>query len=473
MHINSFRRTSPQPSVAIIGTGISGLSAAWLLAPHADVTVYERASRIGGHSNTVDVDLPDGRAAVDTGFIVYNQDAYPNLTALFRHLDVETCATNMSFAASLNGGAMEYSGASLGGLVAQKHNLLRPRFWLMLYDLQRFYRKAPTLAHDADHRSRTLGEFIAAESYGAAFVEDHLLPLSAAIWSAKPADILDYPVSAFVRFHENHGLLKFTGRPVWRTVSGGSRRYVEALSSEFANRIRLNARLCAIRRTAGGVELVDEAGEVARHDHVIVATHADQALSFLADPTPRERELLSSFKYSRNETWLHGDADLMPKRKSVWASWNFIGGVGQNRAGERLVVSYWMNRLQKLATRENLFVTLNPSREPRADLTYRIETYEHPIFNRRAIEAQRRLWSLQGNGGVWYCGSYFGSGFHEDGLQAGLAVAEELGRTEGLTGVCRPWQVENESARICIAAPAAAPALTPAPATGVGARDAA
>lgn len=472
MHTNSFRRTSPQPSAAIIGTGISGLSAAWLLAPHADVTVYEGASRVGGHSNTVDVALPDGCVAVDTGFIVYNQDAYPNLTALFRHLDVETCATDMSFAASLKGGAMEYSGASLGGLVAQRRNIVRPRFWSMLYDLQRFYRKAPALAHDPDHVSRTLGEFIAAENYGAAFVEDHLLPLSAAIWSAKPADILDYPVSAFVRFHENHGLLKFTGRPVWRTVSGGSRRYVEALSSEFSDRIRLDAGLVAIRRTAGGVELVDEAGRVARHDHVIIATHADEALDLLADPTPGERELLSSFKYSRNETWLHSDADLMPRRRSVWASWNFIGE-GHDRAGEPLVVSYWMNRLQRLATRENLFVTLNPTRKPRADLTHRIETYEHPIFDRRAIEAQKRLWSLQGDGGVWYCGSYFGSGFHEDGLQAGLAVAEELGRAEGLTGVRRPWQVENESARICITAAAAAPASTSAPAGGVGTRDAA
>ena len=456
MPSNSKSQNASRPSVAVIGTGISGLSAAWLLAPHVDLTVYEAASRIGGHSNTVDVDLSGESVAVDTGFIVYNEEAYPNLTALFRHLNVQTCPSDMSFAASLDGGALEYSGASLRGLFAQKRNLVSPRFWGMLYDLQRFYRHAPSVAHEPAWASRTLGEFVASEKYGTPFVEHHLLPLSAAIWSAPPGEILQYPVSAFVRFHENHGLLKLSGRPVWRTVSGGSRRYVQALTERFHGSIRLNCRLAAVRRNVHGVEIIDETGAVAHHDHVILATHADQALAMLADPTPLESELLSSFSYSRNEAWLHSDPSFMPRRRSVWASWNFIGGAKRDVAGGPLVVTYWMNNLQQLRTRHELFVTLNPATQPRSDLTHRIERYEHPVFDRQAIAAQGRLWSLQGEGGLWYCGAYFGSGFHEDGLQSGLAVAEHLARSQGIPGVRRPWQVANESSRICVSTPAAA-----------------
>lgn len=428
-----------QNSIAICGTGISGLSAAWLLAPDNDITIYEEADRTGGHSNTVPVAVNGREVSVDTGFIVYNEVTYPNLTALFDYLDVPTHATNMSFAASLRGGETEYSGESIPGLFAQKSNLLRGRFWAMLYDLQRFYRHAPADARALQHREQTLGEYLRAKKYCDAFVNDHLLPLSAAIWSAAPGDMLDYPLAAFVQFHDNHGLLKFAGRPVWRTVRGGSRVYVDRLTQRFADRINTKSGVVSIHRRVDGVEIVDRTGRVELFDNVIIASHADQALAMLADPSPEEQRLLSCFRYSQNEAFLHSDPALMPRRKKVWASWNFI----ESETGEdRLVVSYWMNKLQDLGTCPDLFVTLNPVQAPREDLCHRVETYEHPVIDRTAIDAQKQLWSLQGVNRTWFCGAWFGAGFHEDGLQSGLAVAEQLG------GVRRPWTVANQSGRI-------------------------
>ncbi len=427
------------------------MSAAWLLAPHFDVTVLEADNRIGGHSNTVSIPLSGKEVDVDTGFIVFNEATYPNLTALFQHLGVETQGTNMSFAASMRGGSMEYSGESLGGLIAQKSNLLRPRFWSMLYDLQRFYRMAPAAIRQnnpgasAITNSMTLGQFLNHHRFGSAFIDDHLLPLSAAIWSANPGDILNYPVEAFVRFHENHGLLNFTNRPIWRTVVGGSKNYVKKLTAGYSQSIVLDAQLASIRRHQDGVDLIDILGKSMRFDHVILATHADQALELLGDPSARERDLLSAIRYSRNEAWLHSDPALMPKRQTAWASWNFLQESGEH---ERLVVTYWMNKLQKLNTNRDLFVTLNPNVEPRADLCHRVETYEHPVVDFAALNAQKHLWSLQGINRTWFCGAYFGAGFHEDGLQSGLAAAEALAAANGCPEIRRPWRVADESGRI-------------------------
>lgn len=430
--------------IAIIGTGISGMSAAWMLAPDHDITVYESASRIGGHSNTVTVDCDGSAVDVDTGFIVYNELTYPNLAALFDYLDVATLETNMSFAASLRGGTTEYSGESIAGLVAQKRNLVRGRFWSMLYDLQRFYRNAPRDVLNGNAAGQTLGGYLCAGEYGEAFVRDHLLPLSAAIWSASPGDMLAYPVEAFVQFHENHGLLKFVDRPIWRTISGGSKTYVKKLTRDFADRIILDARIRRVRRTSGGVEIFHDDGRCEYFDQVIFATHADQALALLEDPTEAELSLLSSFRYSTNFAYLHSDVSLMPKRKPVWASWNYIDGKYSTGA---LVVTYWMNKLQDLGTDKDLFVTLNPEQLPQEHLCHRVETYQHPVIDGAAIKAQQQLWSLQEVNDTWYCGAYFGAGFHEDGLQAGLAVAEQLG------GRRRPWSVENESGRIQVKSP--------------------
>jgi predicted NAD/FAD-binding protein len=426
----------PRKRIAVVGTGISGMSAAWLLSQRHDVTVYERDGRLGGHSNTVEVDTPDGVVPVDTGFIVYNEKTYPNLTALFAHLDVPTHPSEMSFAVSLKEGELEYSGSSLNGLFAQRSNVFRPRFWSMLNDLWRFYREAPRDLSSLDDLS-SLEQYLDAGYYGEVFRSDHLLPMAAAIWSASPGLMLQYPAASFIRFHDNHGLLRLRNRPQWRTVAGGSRTYVDALTHRFKDAVRLANGVTAIRRQPEGVEVRDCSGRADHFDDVVIATHADQALALLEQPTTQERNLLGAFRYSQNRAVLHSDPALMPQRKAAWASWNYIGGKG---TAETPTVTYWMNALQHLATAQNLFVTLNPMVEPQQVL--REEHYDHPIFDAAAMSAQRRLWSLQGGNRTWFCGSYFGAGFHEDGLQSGLAVAETLG------GVRRPWSVENESGRI-------------------------
>ena len=435
-------RVSERLKIAVIGTGISGMAAAWLLAKRHDVTVYERADRIGGHSNTVDAHTPQGVVPVDTGFIVYNEQTYPNLTAMFAHLDVPTIASEMSFAVSLDDGALEYAGGDrIAPLFAQKRNLLRPRFWSMLRDLYRFYRDAPGDIARLGPQA-TLGDYLKVGGYGVAFRDDHLLPMAAAIWSAPAKAMLDYPAAAFTRFNDNHGLLKLTNRPVWRTVRGGSRAYVNKLTASYAGHIRLNENIVSIRRNPDGVEIDTATGDTQRYDHVVMATHADQALSLLDNASRDERAVLTKFRYSRNLAVLHCDEGLMPRRRAVWSSWNYIGARDGADAG--VTVSYWMNRLQNLSTEKPLIVTLNPQRPPHAGTIYHSEVYEHPMLDTAALAAQGRLWSLQGVNRTWFCGAYFGAGFHEDGLQAGLAVAEQLGN------VRRPWTVANESGRICL-----------------------
>ncbi|MGN6571377.1 MAG: NAD(P)/FAD-dependent oxidoreductase, partial [Pseudolabrys sp.] len=398
----------PRLKIGVIGTGISGLSAAWLLSQRHDVTVYERASRPGGHSNTVEVRSADRAIPVDTGFIVYNPKNYPNLTALFDHLGVPTKPSDMSFGVSLDGGQLEYAGTNLLGLFAQRRNLLRPRFMSMLRDLLRFYREAP--AANLTDPSVTLGDYLDAGGYGEAFCRDHLLPMAAAIWSAPPEAMLAYPAASFIRFHANHGLLQLTDRPEWRTVEGGSRTYVRKLTAAFADHIKLDCAAASVRRTGHGVVVRDAEGGERQFDHIVLATHADEALALLSDADGEENDVLGAFRYSRNLTVLHTDARFMPVRHRAWSSWNFIGDRG---TASGICVTYWMNRLQSLAG-PDLFVTLNPARPPHAGTLLHSEIYEHPMFDTRAILAQSRLWSLQGRGNVWFCGAYFGAGFHED-----------------------------------------------------------
>ena len=430
--------------IAVIGSGISGLSAAWLLGQHHDVRVYEQDSWAGGHANTVDVDGPGGPIAVDTGFIVYNERNYPNLTALFRHLGVETRASSMSFAASLDDGGFEYSSNDIFGLVGQPSNLVSPRFWSMVRDILRFYGEARTLAQNPQWADMMLGDVLAARRYSAALVNDHVLPMCAAIWSATTEEIRAFPFASFARFFSNHGLFNVGTRPQWRTVSGGSRSYVEKLRRGLGERVLTSTGVRRVVRRPDGVTIEDVHGGRAEFDSVVVATHADQALRLLDAPSADESRLLGAFRYGDNVAVLHEDPSLMPRRRRVWSSWNYVAGAADGE-GRPLCVSYWMNRLQGLDPRRPLFVTLNPVREPAPELTHRIFNYRHPLLDGAAINAQRRLWGLQGLRRTWFCGAYFGYGFHEDGLQSGLAVAEALG------GVRRPWTVENESGRIHLA----------------------
>jgi len=439
------RDGSPRPRrIAVIGTGIAGMAAAWLLSQRHQVTVFERGDYVGGHSNTVDVPGPKGRSIpVDTGFIVYNTVNYPNLTALFDHLGVPTQRSDMSFSASLDDGALEYAGTGLGGLLAQAGNVVRPRFWSMLRDLRRFYKEAPAFLDDPRSQVISLGDYLRENGYGKAFIEDHLLPMGAAIWSTPTADMRDYPAAAFIRFFENHGLLRLRDRIEWRTVTGGSREYVRRLTAPYADRIRLNTKIVSVQRIDDCVMIEDLRGEISVVDDVVLACHADEALALLLDADDRERTILRGFRYTRNRAILHADRSLMPRARRAWTAWNFLGTRGDD-GGRQVSVTYWMNTLQGIDRRAPLFVTLNPPREPARETVQRGFLYDHPLFDRESLAAQAQIWRLQGQRNTWFCGAYMGAGFHEDGLQAGLAVAEALG------GLRRPWRVPDENGRILV-----------------------
>ena len=425
-----FGKPSAVKKIAVIGGGIAGLGAAWSLARRHDVTLFESAARLGGHTHTVEIDDNGQRIAVDTGFIVYNVRNYPNLIALFDHLGVPTAASDMSFGVSLGNGRLEYAGTDLGGLFAQRRNAVNPRFWRMLRDIRRFYGAAQGYL-ETSGESLSVQQLLEREKYSQAFIEDHLIPMAAAIWSASRHDIGQYPAAAFIRFFDNHGLLDLGRRPQWRTVSGGSREYVARLVEDTVMTIRTDAAIASVSRGAGIVTIVDEEGQREDFDEVVVATHADQALDLLADASAQERAVLGAFAYSDNVAYLHEDRRLMPRRRAAWSSWNYLQGeTSDDRAP--LCVSYWMNRLQPLATRRQLLVTLNPPFAPAGILTRGRYVYEHPIFTTTTALAQQRSIAIQGKQQTWFCGSYFGHGFHEDALQSGLWVADQLGCE-------RPW----------------------------------
>ena len=433
--------------IAVVGSGISGLSCAWLLSQGHDVTLFEADDRLGGHSSTVDAPAPHEPVAVDTGFIVYNETNYPNLTALFAHLNVPTKPAMMSFAVSIDDGAFEYCSQGLGALFAQKRNYASPKFWRMIGDLLRFQKQAPRDLAELERTGETLETYLVRGGYGALFREAHLLPQAAAIWSCTMGQMADYPAASFVRFYMNHNLLKVDLRPTWRTVDGGSRSYVARLVEDFRGRIVTSAGVVGVLRGLDGAALRFEDGRLERFDAVVLATHSDQALKLLEAPSAEDRRLLGAIGYRPNHVILHRDTSLMPKRRKAWAAWTHLGY--SDRAGEG-GVTYWMNELQSLPG-PPLFVSLNPAKAPDPALVIGEWDYEHPVFDAAAVAAQSELWSLQGRRNVWFAGAWFGSGFHEDGLQAGQAVAEQLG------GVRRPWSVENESGRIQVHAPSVDP----------------
>ncbi len=409
--------------IAVVGAGIAGLGAAWTLARRHQVTLFEAQDYLGGHSHTVEADFSDASIPVDTGFIVYNEHNYPNLNALFATLDVPTEPSDMSFGVSISGGALEYAG-SPAGLFAQRSNLFKPRFWAMVSSLWRFYKAAPGLVARGGLDGQTIEQLLITRGTTTVFREDHLLPMMAAIWSAPVEAIRTFPAEHVMRFFDDHRLFKIGERPKWRTVSGGSREYVSRLATGLHD-VRLSTPITRIVRSSDAVTVTTRDGDSESFDHVVIGAHGDQALAMLADATPREREVLSAFKFETNRAVLHSDPALMPVRRSVWSSWNYLDA--RDPCGDKVSSTYWMNRLQNIDHRYPLFLSINPVIEPSPELMFNEFSYAHPLYDLGTIAAQRSLDYIQGAQRTWFCGAYCGYGFHEDGLSAGLEVARRLG----------------------------------------------
>ena len=409
--------------VAIIGSGIAGMVSAWTLhnAGHA-VTVYEAGSYIGGHTNTVAVMLAGKSYAIDTGFIVFNDWTYPNFIRLLDIIGVASKPTTMSFSVRDARSGLEYNGASLNTLFAQRRNLLRPSFYRMIRDILRFGREAPALLGGDDHQL-TLGEYVDQQKYSPQFIEHYLLPMGGAIWSAGTAAMRQFPARYFVQFFKNHGMLSVDARPQWRVVEGGSWNYAKVLVASFRDRIRLNTSVQSISRHAQGVTVVAD-GKAERFDHVVIAAHGDQALSLLSDPSVAETEILSGFTYTRNEAVLHTDVGVMPRRRRAWAAWNYHL-TGEENAP--VPVTYDMNALQGIDAPERFLVTLNPPIGLAPERVLRRIHYQHPHYSLAAVKSQSRWKEINGVNRTYFCGAYWGYGFHEDGVVSALKVAEQFG----------------------------------------------
>jgi len=416
--------------VAVVGSGVSGLVAAWRLHRRHEVTVFEASDWIGGHVHTVPVEIDGAHLAVDTGFIVYNEPTYPRFAGILAELGVPTRPTDMSFSVGCEASGLEWSSCGLNGVFAQRRNLLRPHFHRVLRDMPRFNREAKALLASGDAKV-TLGDWLCGAGYSREFRDLYIVPMGAAIWSADPDRLLEFPAASFARFFHNHGLLDRRRRVPWRVVEGGSARYVEALAAGFRDRIRLRAPVRALRRHADRVDVLTDAGAQS-FDRVILACHSDQALALLADPSPAERQVLGAIAYQPNDVALHTDPSLMPRTRRAWASWNYqVPWRGRDTMPGRAVVTYHMNRLQGFAAPRDVFVTLNATDaiDP-ARLLARFR-YDHPVLNASATAAQRFHDRIDGLRRTHFCGAYWGYGFHEDGVRSALAVCARLGE---------PWE---------------------------------
>lgn len=445
MKLGEIERAAGGPRrVAVIGGGIAGLGAAWLLSRHHRVTLFEAGSYVGGHTNTVDVDIGGVSHPVDTGFLVFNRRTYPNLCALFEHLGVKHVESEMSFGVSLAHAGIEWAGSDLGTVFAQRSNLLRPAFLGMLRDILRFNRETTRMARDGDTPAVSLGDYLDAGRYGEAFRDWYLLPMAAAIWSCPTGQMLDTPLATFVRFCQNHGLLQVFDRPLWRSVKGGGRRYVRELAGRIPD-FRLNCPVRSVTRETPGLRVTHAEGSEV-FDQIVLACHSDQALKILGyTATDGQREILSAIRYQPNRAVLHTDPRLLPRDRKLWSAWNYFAGSGE--PGEQPVsVSYLINKLQPLPFKTPVVVTLNPAREPESSHVIAEFDYAHPVFDVRAIAAQARLADVQGDNGIWLCGAWGSYGFHEDGLKSALRVVNGL-------GVLAPWQHEAINAsRVLVSA---------------------
>ena len=409
--------------IAVIGTGVSGLGAAYLLHQNHDLVIYEKNDYLGGHSRTIDVPVKEGVLAVDTGFIVFNDWNYPNLLGLFDEIRVPYQKSDMSFGVSIDDGWLEYSS---GGLFAQRKNILRPQYWRMLFDVFKFNKQA--LAYIEKDPSITLGNCLEQLKMGSWFKRYYILAMGAAIWSCPVETIMQFPAQTFLRFFKNHGLLSINKRPQWYTVTGGSREYIKRLTAPFADCITLGNGAARVIQLGDQYEVIDVKGGKREFDHVIFACHADQALALLEKPTVDEQSVLSSFDYQRNHIVVHSDASYMPQHKQCWASWVYLSEQQQDN-NQDISLSYWMNNLQSLKTETPVIITLNPTRRPKESLIINEHNFSHPIFDYKAIIAHYKMQSIQGQRNLWFCCAYQRYGFHEDGLLSAVNVVKRLGGT--------------------------------------------
>lgn len=416
--------------VAVIGSGIAGLAAAWRLSRDYEVSLFEAADYLGGHVHTHRVEQHGRAYDIDTGFIVHNRVHYPLLTAFFEELGVATQPTTMSFAVRSEASGLEYNATSLNGLFCQRRNLLSPRFHGMLRDLFRFYREAPALLA-VDGPGPTLGDYLTEGGYGAMFRDEHLVPMACALWSSPSTGILGFPAKYLVQFMANHHMLQVSGRPEWRVVTGGSARYVDALRARWQVRERLSTPVHSLRRHVNGVDVAGARG-TETFDEVVLACHSDQALALLADADPAERSVLGAMRYQANETVLHTDASLLPRSRRAWAAWNaWVPAT----PGAACTVSYCMNLLQRVASPEPFVVTLNRTDAIDPSKVLRRMTYHHPVYSHASVAAQSRRGEIQGHRRTWFAGAYWGWGFHEDGIRSAMDMADEFERVVSLRPV--------------------------------------
>lgn len=413
----------PVRRIAIIGSGVSGLVAARLLSDSHEIHVFEASDYAGGHANTVDIELADQRLAVDTGFMVFNERTYPNFCRLLRMLQVSARDSDMSFSVQCSRSGLEYQGSSFNGLFAQRINLVRPSFWRMLADIMRFNAAAGRYLHSGVN-DETLGQFLDRGGYTRAFRDQYLLPMIAAIWSARPGDILSFPTVFLLRFLENHGLLQIRDRPIWKTIRGGSRNYVKALIAPFAGQIRYRAPVSSVTRHEQGVAIASPAG-VELFDAVVLATHADDSLRMLTDADSTERAILDAFPYQANEAVLHTDQSLLPQRRRAWASWNYYVSSQSDLPAS---VTYDLSRLQRIRSAQRVLVSLNPTQRIDPARVLGRFSYRHPVFSLDSLQAQRQFDQINGRRRTYFCGAYRFNGFHEDGVASALEVCAHFGR---------------------------------------------
>ena len=409
--------------IAIIGSGISGLSSALLLSQKHNITLFESNNRFGGHANTVEIMHKENVIPVDTGFIVYNKLNYPYLVSFFDFLKVETIDSDMSFAVSARDGQLEYSG-SMKGIFAQKKNFFNLKFYRMLKDIIIFFIFGYKYAFQFKE-SESLGEYVKRCNFSKEFINDHLIPMSSAIWSCPEKEILNFPAKTLLTFFKNHQLINFIFRPKWRTVKGGSKQYVnkviEKLSSDAKNRLILNSKIKSVYCKNDKIEIkFEESTEI--FDKVIMATHPDQTIKLIKNLDEQSTDILRKFKYQKNIVYLHSDNSLMPKNKKTWSSWNYIS----SKSEEKSSLTYWMNLLQKINNSLNVFVSLNPYMKPIKSLTYKKIIYEHPIFNTQTNEAQKKMTEIQGKNNIFYAGAWLRYGFHEDGIMSAVNISSLL-----------------------------------------------